>query len=131
MQPLTAANMTWWCIQPYLSLGAAYNPTLDHFVVHTFTRLMTWCRLPQGTVRPYAPSRNHAVQPLAWRSEGGQLTVNGRRFHLKGVNYFGFETDTRYPHGLWQVCMRSQVTSTIIIYRCVSLKTDTAAVGSL
>jgi hypothetical protein len=39
--------------------------------------------------------------PLDWSSERGQILVNGRPFHLKGANWFGFETETFYPHGLW------------------------------
>ena len=57
--------------------------------------------------------------PLEWTSEQGELRVNGFTFHLKGVSvrstppthppathpihiqWFGFETDVYFPHGLW------------------------------
>jgi endoglucanase len=39
--------------------------------------------------------------PLRWTSEEGELRVNGHPFHLKGINWFGFETPSFYPHGLW------------------------------
>lgn len=32
---------------------------------------------------------------------GASLYANGSVFHLKGLNYFGMETDIRVPHGLW------------------------------
>lgn len=56
-----------------------------------------------GVPVPYQPSRKHAVQPVKWESKEGQLWANGRAFKLKGVNWFGCETNTRYPHGLWKV----------------------------
>ncbi len=31
----------------------------------------------------------------------GQIFQNGNRILLRGVNWFGFETETRVPHGLW------------------------------
>ena len=39
--------------------------------------------------------------PLEWTSEEGELRVGGFPFHLKGISWFGFETQEAYPHGLW------------------------------
>jgi len=36
-----------------------------------------------------------------WSSEGGMLKFNGERFNLKGLSWFGFETDLNVFHGLW------------------------------
>ena len=33
---------------------------------------------------------------LTWTSERGAILLNGRQFHLKGVNWFGLESETRY-----------------------------------
>jgi hypothetical protein len=35
------------------------------------------------------------LQNLTWTSEQGAILLNGRQFHLKGVNWFGMETETR------------------------------------
>ena len=37
---------------------------------------------------------------LQWTSVNGQLMVNGQPFHLKGTNWFGYETAQRMPFGL-------------------------------
>jgi hypothetical protein len=37
---------------------------------------------------------------LEWTSVNGQLMANGRPFHLKGTNWFGYETAQRMPFGL-------------------------------
>lgn len=41
-----------------------------------------------------------ADRPPLWESEQGEVRLNGLPFHIKGVNFFGFETDTRVFHGL-------------------------------
>lgn len=33
---------------------------------------------------------------LTWTSERGAILLNGRQFHLKGLNWFGLESETRY-----------------------------------
>jgi len=38
--------------------------------------------------------------PPLWESVQGEVRLNGLPFHIKGVNFFGFETDTRVFHGL-------------------------------
>uniref|UniRef100_A0A914XPK6 Glycoside hydrolase family 5 domain-containing protein n=1 Tax=Plectus sambesii TaxID=2011161 RepID=A0A914XPK6_9BILA len=38
---------------------------------------------------------------LTWSIGNGNMLLNGQPFVLKGVNFFGFETDTFAPHGLW------------------------------
>ena len=40
-------------------------------------------------------------------SKNGKLFLNEERFHLKGLNWFGFETSDYVVHGLWQVSMDS------------------------
>jgi hypothetical protein len=35
-----------------------------------------------------------------WESVDGEIRFNGHPFHVKGINWFGFETDTRVLHGL-------------------------------
>lgn len=35
------------------------------------------------------------VKP-SWESVDGEIRLNGRPFHLKGISWFGFETDTRW-----------------------------------
>lgn len=32
---------------------------------------------------------------LTWTSERGAILLNGQQFHLKGVNWFGMESETR------------------------------------
>jgi endoglucanase len=52
---------------------------------------------PQGA---QTPDQRPASGPL--RSAGGKLVdATGREVHLTGVNWFGFETETFAPHGLW------------------------------
>jgi endoglucanase len=36
-----------------------------------------------------------------WSSESGMLKTNGKRFNLKGLSWFGFETSLNVFHGLW------------------------------
>lgn len=36
---------------------------------------------------------------LDWRSYDNELKLNGNRFNLKGLNWFGFETVNNYPYG--------------------------------
>lgn len=38
--------------------------------------------------------------PLVWRGFAGDVQVNGRPFHVKGVNWFGLETEGYAPKGL-------------------------------
>ncbi len=44
---------------------------------------------------------------MDFTSEEGAITLHGTRFHLKGVNWFGFETDICNLHGLWSISMGS------------------------
>jgi hypothetical protein len=37
---------------------------------------------------------------LVWTSEQGQIKLNGKPFHLKGTNWFGFESEIGAVHGL-------------------------------
>ncbi|GMT11475.1 hypothetical protein PFISCL1PPCAC_2772, partial [Pristionchus fissidentatus] len=39
---------------------------------------------------------------LDWSTSQGQIIVNGFPLMLKGVNYFGFDTEAYAPHGLWR-----------------------------
>ncbi|GMT24589.1 hypothetical protein PFISCL1PPCAC_15886, partial [Pristionchus fissidentatus] len=41
------------------------------------------------------------VDKLEWSTSQGNIIVNGQPLVLKGINYFGFETETYAPHGLW------------------------------
>ncbi|ELR12201.1 glycoside hydrolase family protein [Acanthamoeba castellanii str. Neff] len=43
----------------------------------------------------------YAPTALNFTSEAGKLWVNGQRFKLKGVSWFGFETAACTVHGLW------------------------------
>ena len=38
---------------------------------------------------------------LKFTSENGAIMCNGKRFMIKGVNWFGFETEVHVVHGLW------------------------------
>eukprot|EP01113_Clastostelium_recurvatum_P048762 TRINITY_DN8946_c0_g1_i1.p1 TRINITY_DN8946_c0_g1~~TRINITY_DN8946_c0_g1_i1.p1 ORF type:complete len:381 (+),score=94.17 TRINITY_DN8946_c0_g1_i1:41-1183(+) len=44
---------------------------------------------------------------IDFTSEDGVLKLNGNRFYMKGINWFGFETETNNLHGLWSVTMAS------------------------
>ena len=48
---------------------------------------------------PAPPAGGAGGRPV-FESDGGELRVNGGRLHLKGVNFFGFETDSYTLHGL-------------------------------
>jgi hypothetical protein len=37
---------------------------------------------------------------LSWRGVDGEMRVNGKTFHLKGVSWFGMETDRQVVEGL-------------------------------
>lgn len=56
--------------------------------------------LPQLRRRALAATTDAAVQwpvelqNLTWTSERGAIFLNGRQFHLKGVNWFGVETES-------------------------------------
>jgi endoglucanase len=39
---------------------------------------------------------------LHWSSEGGRLVLNGCDFHLKGLNWFGFQSKAYAVGGIWQ-----------------------------
>jgi hypothetical protein len=42
------------------------------------------------------------LQNLTWTSERGAILLNGRQFHLKGINWFGAETEsTRCVSWAW------------------------------
>ncbi|GMR49030.1 hypothetical protein PMAYCL1PPCAC_19225, partial [Pristionchus mayeri] len=41
------------------------------------------------------------IDKLKWTTSGGRIMVNDQPLVLKGVNYFGFETETFAPHGIW------------------------------
>ena len=44
---------------------------------------------------------------MDFTSEEGAITLHGTRFHLKGLNWFGLETDICNLHGLWSVSLGS------------------------
>jgi endoglucanase len=37
----------------------------------------------------------------SWTSTGGKILLNGQQFNVKGINWFGLETDLNALHGLW------------------------------
>jgi hypothetical protein len=45
--------------------------------------------------------------PLKWTSERNQVLVNGRPFRIKGLNWFGFETEVSRRHGAQLLLDRS------------------------
>ena len=49
-----------------------------------------------------AGSANIVLQaPLVWTSERSCVLVNNLPFRIKGLNWFGFETEDDCLHGLW------------------------------
>lgn len=42
-----------------------------------------------------------------FHTDRGFMRVNGLPLVLKGINWFGAETDTLVPHGLWSYSMDS------------------------
>ena len=52
---------------------------------------------------PTASAQGSCYAPTAlnFTSEAGKLWVNGNRFKLKGLSWFGFETAACVVHGLW------------------------------
>lgn len=44
---------------------------------------------------------SHSVSLPSFNVSGGVVYSNGKAIPLLGVNWFGFETDTRVVHGLW------------------------------
>jgi endoglucanase len=42
-----------------------------------------------------------------WTSDKDRLFCDGKPVTIRGVNYFGFETETLCPHGLWNVSLDS------------------------
>ena len=60
---------------------------------------------PEATVVPTADTPTVAVEPVGTgplRADGSKLIdADGREVHLSGVNWFGMETGTFAPHGLW------------------------------
>ena len=43
----------------------------------------------------------YAPTALNFTSQQGSLWLNGQSIKLKGVSWFGFETNTNVVHGLW------------------------------
>ena len=39
------------------------------------------------------------------RTAGSKFTLGGQAIILRGVNWFGFETENLVPHGLWARCL--------------------------
>eukprot|EP00727_Mastigamoeba_balamuthi_P014625 m51a1_g9789 putative cellulase (glycosyl hydrolase family 5) subfamily protein (230) ;mRNA; r:1734257-1746799 len=61
-------------------------------------RAALWIALlaaPAALAACYAPSS------LQFTSENGHINVNGAEFKLKGISWFGFETNNGVVHGLW------------------------------
>lgn len=57
--------------------------------------------LPASPVK----SGNHSQSPdirTTYRANNGTISVDNKSFAIKGINWFGFETDTHVVHGLWQ-----------------------------
>ena len=55
-----------------------------------------------GTFAPNQAQAEPAASAGPLRTQGGKLVdANGKSVTLTGVNWFGFETDTFAPHGLW------------------------------
>jgi endoglucanase len=51
--------------------------------------------------QPNALAQIGCTTQLMWSTVNGKIMVNGQPLVLKGLNYFGFETETYAPHGLW------------------------------
>lgn len=63
--------------------------------------LLTFFALLAAVSRPSGP-RTWAGPPTFLHAEGSQIVdSNGRRVILTGINWFGLETPTFAPHGLW------------------------------
>lgn len=57
------------------------------------------------------PTLFPAGQPLVWTSERNQVLANGRPFRIKGLNWFGFETEVRRRLSVWgRFCPRTPPT---------------------
>ncbi len=48
-----------------------------------------------------APNPEPIVNTGGYTVQNGQIFKNGQRIKLHGVSWFGFETETHSPHGLW------------------------------
>lgn len=58
--------------------------------------------IPTSAVRAAAPQLSVGSGTGFWRSNGAQIVdANGQPVRITGVNWFGMETDTFVPHGLW------------------------------
>mmetsp|Transcript_45072 Transcript_45072/g.73442 ORF Transcript_45072/g.73442 Transcript_45072/m.73442 type:complete len:284 (+) Transcript_45072:190-1041(+) len=47
--------------------------------------------------------------PITFLATNGQIYGNGKPFSIKGLNWFGFETETLVPHGLWAVPLKNML----------------------
>lgn len=44
---------------------------------------------------------------ITFTSENGVLKINQQRLKIKGASWFGFETSSHIPHGIWSVDYKS------------------------
>ena len=91
---LAALSPTQTTVPPHTHTHTHTHTTHTH---HPVASLSGDPQSAMGLFSRAAPSSGR----LLFESDGGELRVNGRRLFLKGVNMFGFETDSYNFHGLW------------------------------
>ena len=79
---------------------------IRYAAIHVLAALVLLAACGTAAQRPATSSppktSNHAPAPGAFHTSGGQIVdATGNVVHLSGVNWFGFETETFAPHGLY------------------------------
>jgi endoglucanase len=59
------------------------------------------CSTQQAVAAPQQRALATCSGGASWTSAGGKILLNGQQFNVKGINWFGLETDLNALHGLW------------------------------
>ncbi|MET1007756.1 MAG: glycoside hydrolase family 5 protein [Propionibacteriaceae bacterium] len=85
-------------------------PTLRGLPGRRLTRCLVAAALVLGGVQVIRPSDADAADaPIGWLHTAGStiLSAHDKPYTIKATSWFGMETDTCAPHGLWQISLDS------------------------
>ncbi|MBS2036383.1 cellulase family glycosylhydrolase [bacterium] len=106
--------------------GHPGNPQISNIVVSgaaTSSPTSTPTATPSITPTPSPTSTNAPVSAGFLHTQGGQiLDSDNHPLVLRGVNWFGLETNTYCPHGLWARSMDSMLDQMVSLgFNCIRL----------
>jgi aryl-phospho-beta-D-glucosidase BglC (GH1 family) len=89
-----------------IKVRIAYKVELDvRYATHPMVSCCCSRTIPCSTQQAAAAKQQRALATCStsasWTSAGGKILLNGQQFNVKGINWFGLETDLNALHGLW------------------------------